>query len=111
MPTLDDIRKRNLDELMQLQQERLRQQSDEQSQIQQKIEYVEGLVKPFLSREALERYGNLKTAHQEKAMQLIFVLYQAIQKGQIQGKIDDPTLKKLLEQLNPKKKEISIKRV
>jgi programmed cell death protein 5 len=111
MPTLDEIRKRKLDELMQLQQERLRQQSDEQSQIQQKIEYVEGLVKPFLSREALERYGNLKTAHQEKAMQLIFVLYQAIQKGQIQGKIDDPTLKKLLEQLNPKKKEISIKRV
>ena len=111
MPTLDEIKKRKLDELMQLQQEKLSQQTQEQAQIQQKIDYVEGIVRPFLEKDALERYGNLKTAHQEKAMQLVLILFQAIQKGQIKGVIDDATLKKILEQLTPKKKEITIKRV
>ena len=111
MPTLDEIKKRKLDELMQLQQDRLSLQSQEQAQIQQKVDYVEGVVRPFLEKDALERYGNLKTAHQEKALQLVFVLFQAIQKGQIKGMIDDSTLKKLLEQLTPKKREINIKRV
>ena len=111
MPTLDEIRKRKLEELMRLQQEKLQQQSQEQAQIQQQIEQMENIVRQFLTKEALARYGNLKTAHQEKALQLLVVLFQAIQKGQIQGKIDDSTLKKVLEQLIPKKKEIKIKRV
>ena len=53
----------------------------------------------------------MKAAHQEKALQLLLILFQAIQKGQVQGKIEDSLLKKILEQLTPKKKEIKIKRV
>jgi|SRR3989338_2379727 len=111
MPTLDDIRKRKLEELMRLQQENLQQQPDEQAQMQQQIERIEKIVRQFLTKEALTRYGNLKTAHQEKALQLLLVLFQTIQKGQVHGKIDDSLLKKILEQLTPKKKEIRIKRV
>ena len=111
MPTLDEIRKKKLEELMRLQQEKLHQQAEEQAQIQQQIEYMESVVRQFLTKEALVRYGNLKTAHQEKTLQLLIVLFQAIQKQQVQGKIDDSTLKKVLEQLTPKKKEIKIKRV
>jgi programmed cell death protein 5 len=111
MPTLDEIRKKKLEELMRLQQEKLQQQAEEQAQIQQQIEYMESVVRQFLTKEALARYGNLKTAHQEKALQMLIVLFQAIQKGQIQAKIDDLMLKKILEQLSPKKKEIKIKRV
>ena len=111
MPTLDDIRKRKLGELMRLQQENLQQQPDEQAQMQQQIERIEKIVRQFLTKEALTRYGNLKTAHQEKALQLLLVLFQTIQKGQVHGKIDDSLLKKILEQLTPKKKEIRIKRV
>ena len=107
MPTLEDIRKRKLEELMQSQQENLQ----EQAQMQQQIGQMESIVRQFLTKEALERYGNLKTAHHEKALQLLVVLLQAIQKGQIKGKIDDSMLKKILEQLTPKKKEIKIKRV
>ncbi len=111
MPTLDEIRKKKLEELMRLQQEKLHQQAEEQAQIQQQIEYMESVVRQFLTKEALVRYGNLKTAHQEKALQMLIVLFQAIQKGQIQAKIDDLMLKRILEQLSPKKKEIKIRRV
>ncbi|MBI2101325.1 hypothetical protein HYT53_01830 [Candidatus Woesearchaeota archaeon] len=111
MPTLEEIRKKKLEELARLQQEKLQQQAQEQSQLQQQIEQIESTVRQFFTKEALARYGNLKAAHQEKALQLLLVLFQAIQKGQVQGKIEDSLLKKILEQLTPKKKEIRIKRV
>ena len=111
MPTLDDIRKKKLEELMRMQQQKSQQQSDEKAQIQQQVEQMESIVRQFLTKDALARYGNLKAAHQEKALQMLVVLFQAIQKGQIQGKIEDSLLKKILEQLTPKKREINIKRV
>ena len=111
MPTLEEIKRKKLEELMRFQQEKLQQQTNEQSQMQQQIEQMEDIVRQFFTKEALARYGSLKTAHHEKALQLLLILFQAIQKGQIQGKVDDSTLKKILEQLTPKKKEIKIKRV
>jgi len=107
MPTLEEIRKKKLEELMQAQQ----QQAQEQAQVQKQVEQVEAVVRQFFTKEALARYGTLKTAHQEKALQLLLILFQAIQKGQVKGKIDDSLLKKVLEQLTPKKREIKIKRV
>ena len=111
MPTLEEIKRKKLEELMRFQQEKLQQQANEQSQVQQQIEQMEDIVRQFFTKEALARYGSLKIAHHEKALQLLLILFQAIQKGQIQGKVDDSTLKKILEQLTPKKKEIKIKRV
>lgn len=111
MTNLDEVRKRKLEELMQLQQEKLQQQIQEKAQIQQQVELMENTVKQFLTKEALTRYGNLKTAHSDKALQLLVILLQSIQKGQIQSKIDDATLKKILEQLTRQKKEIKIRRV
>ena len=110
MPTLDEIRKKKLEQLMQMQQEKLQEQEQQEAQVQQQIEQMESIVRQLLTKEALERYGNLKTAHQEKALQLLVLLFQAIQKGQIQKQIDDSTLKKVLEQITPKKREIKIKR-
>ncbi|MAG91855.1 hypothetical protein CMO83_04210 [Candidatus Woesearchaeota archaeon] len=111
MSDLDEIKKRKLEELMKLQQERVQQQGQEEAQLQQQIQQMEALVKQLLTKEALERYGNLKAAHQEKAVQLLLVLFQAIQAGQIKGKVDDETLKQLLEKLTPKKRDFKIKRV
>ena len=111
MTNLDELRKKRLEELMQAQQQKSQQQSDEQVQMQRQIEQMEDIVRQFFTKEALARYGTLKTAHQEKALQLLVVLFQAIQKGQVKGKIEDSLLKKVLEQLTPKKREITIKRV
>ena len=107
MSDLDEIRKKKLEELMSSQQEQLQ----EQAQVQQQVDQMETVVKQFLTKDALTRYGNLKAAHKEKALQLLVVLLQAIQKGQVQDKIDDTLLKKILGEITPKKKEIKIKRV
>ena len=111
MSSLDEIRKKKLEALMMGQQEKLQQQAEQQAQMQQQVEQIESVVRQFFTKEALARYGNLKAAHQEKALQLLIILFQAIQKGQIKGKIDDATLRKILEQLTPKKRDIKIKRV
>ena len=107
MTTLEDIRKKKLEEMMGLQQ----QQAQERAQIQQQVGQMEAVVRQFFTKDALARYGNLKAAHQEKALQMLVVLFQAIQKGQVKGKIEDSLLKKILEQLAPRKREIKIKRV
>ena len=111
MPSLDEIRKKKLEELMRSQQDRTQQQAEEQAQVRQQIEAMENAVKQFFTKEALARYGNLRAAHAEKAIQLLLILFNAIKTGQVKSKIDDSALKNLLERLTPKKKEIKIKKV
>ena len=106
MDELEDIKKRKLKELMGQQED----QFAEQQQAQQQIMQLENAVKQFLTKEALERFGNLKTAHGEKALNLLAVLGQMIQNGQIKEKITDSELKEILRQLEPKKKDFNIKR-
>ena len=111
MSTLEEIRRKRFEELMQAQSQNSQAQANEEAQLQRQIDAMEALVKQFLSREALLRYGNIKSAHSEKALQVLALLFQAIQKGQLKSKIDDTTFKKILEQLTPKKREIKIKKV
>ena len=110
MNELDEIRKRKLEELKKHQVEGMQQQVQEEQQLQQQIQQLEALVKQSFTKEALERYGNLRTAFPERAVQLLVILSQAIQSGQI-SKIDDNTLKEVLKKITPKKKDFKIKRV
>ena len=105
MDELEGIRKRKLEELRKQQ---LNQMQEEQ-QLQQQVQQLEEIVKQVLTKEALERYGNLKAAYPDRAVQLLVILAQAIQSGQI-TKIDDDMLKEILKKLTPKKKEFKIKR-
>ena len=109
MDELEELRKRKLHELRKKQLEDMQQQTQEQQQLQQQIQQLEIMVKQALTKEALERYSNLKTAFPDRAVQLLVILAQAIQSGQI-TKIDDNTLKELLKKLTPEKKEFKIKR-
>jgi len=110
MDELDEIRKRKLEELKKQQVEGMQQQAQEQQQLQQQIQQLETLVKQSFTKEALERYGNLKAAYPERAVQLLVILSQAIQSGQV-SKIDDNTLKEILKKITPEKKDFKIKRV
>ena len=87
----DEIRQRKLQELR------------EQQEAQQKFAHIEEAVKQYFTPDALQRYGNIKAAHQETALRLIMALAQAIQAGQVTQKIDDATLKKMLTQLTQKR--------
>src|SRR3989338_5965345 len=105
MDELEGIRRRKLEELRKQQ---LSQMQEEQ-QLQQQVQQLEEIVKQVLTKEALERYGNLKAAYPDRAVQLLVILAQAIQSGQI-TKIDDDMLKEILKKLTPKKKEFKINR-
>ncbi len=111
MSSLDEIKRKKLEELMRLQHTQNSQQASEQAQLQQQVAVMEEAVRQFLDKDALVRYGNLKSAHKEKALQLIVVLYQAIAQGQIKSKITDEILKNILQQMEPKKRDFKISRV
>jgi len=82
----------------------------QQAQFRQQVEQLEMIVKQKLTKKALERYGNIKSAHPEKAIQLLAVIGQGIQSGQI-NEIDDDQLKEILIKLTPEKKDFKIKRM
>jgi len=107
MDELEEIKKRRLMELQEQQQGALQENQHLQSQLEQ----LETFVKQFLSKEALQRYGNIKAANKDKAVQLLVILGQAIEQGQIKEKLSDKALKDLLKQLQPEKKEFKIKHV
>jgi programmed cell death protein 5 len=109
MDELEELKKKKLQELQQKQQQALHQQAQEQAQLQQQIEQLEAAVKQFFTKEALERYGNLKAAHPEKAVQVLVVLGQLAQSGKIAQKVTDDQLKALLKEMEPKKKDFTIK--
>ena len=109
MDELDEIKKRKLAELQRQQTESLQQQAQEQQQMQEQIQQLESFVKTHFSKEALQRYGNLKTVHPEKAIQTLVVLSQLIQQKGLQ-EVDDEMLKSVLKQLQSGEKEFNIKR-
>ncbi len=109
MDELEELKKKRLEELKRQQESAVRGQLQEQAQLQQQIEQLELIVKQIFTKDALQRYGNLKAAHPEKAVQLLVILGQAIQQGQIQ-QIDDAQLKEILKKLTPEKREFRIKK-
>ncbi|HLC65507.1 MAG TPA: DNA-binding protein [Candidatus Nanoarchaeia archaeon] len=106
MDELERIRTERLKELQRQHQEEF----EEAKQFQAQVEQLEAVVKRVLTKEALQRYSNLKTAHPEKAVQLLAVIGQLIQQGRV-GVIDDNALKELLRRLAPEKRETKIRRI
>ena len=100
MDELDELRRQKLT--------RMAEARDEQQQLAKQIEQLEAMVRPAMSREALLRFGTLKSAHPEKAIRALVAMAQMVGKGQA---IDDGTLRRILVALEPQTREIRIKRV
>ena len=60
------------------------------------MQVLEHKVKNYLSKEALSRFGNLKTAHPEIAMKAVMILAKAIELGQLKRELGDDEFKSLL---------------
>lgn len=108
-------------ELERIRQEKIRQLSsapenvseeDAEAKLASEINNLEAMVRVRLSKEAGQRYANIKIAHPEFSLQVLIVLARAIESGQIGNEIiDDAALKELLQKMNSiGKKEFSIKR-
>jgi len=106
-----------MDELAQLRQRRMAQLQQEQNaamneeaMLEQQIEQIETVVKQRMTKEALERYGNIKSAHPEKTLTLLAIIAKGLENGQIKT-IDDKLLKFILLKIQDGKKEFKIKKV
>ncbi len=66
-------------------------------------------AKNWMLPEALSRYGNLKIAHPQKALQVAALIAQFVQQGKLNEAITDEQLKELLIYLD-ERKDMSIKR-
>ena len=77
-------------------------QAQKQAELLKQVEILEKVAKQQMSKEAIARYGNLKSAHLEKAIQAITTIVQAIQAGQLQEPLSDDDFKLLLQRMEKK---------
>ncbi len=84
------------------QQEQAREEMDAQKQ---------AILRQIMTPEARERLTRLKMSRKEFVEQIEGQLIMLAQGGRLQAKIDDAKLKQLLMQMQPKKRETTIKRV
>ena len=102
---LAELRKRKIAEI----QARAEAQQGEEEQLQSQIAQLDAVVKAKLSKEALSRYSNMRVAHPELWLQSVVVLAQFIQARKL-ASVTDEQYKGILEQLQPKKRDITIKK-
>lgn len=105
-PELEALRQKRMQQLQMQGQQQERVQEEKARMDAQK----QALLRKILTPEAKERLGRLKLAYPEMAESVESQLIMLDRSGRLPGKIDDQTLKKLLSQLQPKKREINITR-
>ncbi len=104
---VEQIKKKKLEALQQHYAQQAMQSNQEEAKLQQQIMQLEAVVKQILTKEALQRYGNLKVAHPEKTVQLLVVIAQLIQHNKI-TQIDDDQLKEILQQMDGEKRQTKL---
>jgi DNA-binding TFAR19-related protein (PDSD5 family) len=97
-----------MSELEQIKQQKIAQMQQEQKLLQQ-IQQLEALVKTRMTKEAVQRYGNIRAANPELSIQVLALLGQMLQSGKV-DMIDEAKFKEIMFTITPKKKEFKMTR-
>ena len=103
---LEAIRRRKLQELSQ-HQAVAQHQAEQQAAVEAQRQ---SLMRAILTPEARERLGRLKTAFPDTAAAVEDQLVALYQSGRLRNQVDDETLKRILAQIVPRKRDIKIER-
>ncbi len=103
---LQALRQKKMAQLQMAQQQETAMKDDAERAESQK----QAILRQILTVEAKERLGRLKLGYPELATNIENQLIMLHRSGRLPGQVDDETLKKLLAQVQPKKREISITR-
>ena len=103
---LDQLRKQRLEELKQ----KMGQQQSAEGQANEAEMQLDAVLRQVLSPEAKARLSNVQLVNRELYLKAAQTIVYIARSGKLQQKISDEELKRLLEKLQPKKKEINIKR-
>lgn len=112
---LEEIRRRRLAQMQEQQaQAAAAQPEDAYRQEQAKAEMEarkQDILRKILTPDARERLATLRMSRPALVEQLELQLISMAQSGRLQGMIDDAQLKKLLMQIQPPKRETTIRRL
>ncbi len=111
MDELEEFKKRRLKELKEKALEKGEEEINAKLELQNQVEQLELLAKGHMTKDAIQRYGNLKSAHPEKAVQVLLIIGNLINHGQLKDKIDDVMLKDLLKKITEPRRKTKIRRV
>ena len=104
---LEELRRRKLQELS-VQQEQASDAREKQAALESQRQAI---LRGILSPEARERLGRLRTAYPQIAASVESQLIMLAQSGRLGNqRIDDDTLRQILEKVVPQKREITIQR-
>ena len=89
---INEAKRKKLEEI----QNRYQQGFSEEEALKNQIGQVEAIAKQFLDKEALSRFGNIKLAHPEKAIQFASVVSNMARTGRLNQKLNDNQVKEIL---------------
>ncbi|MEA1908643.1 MAG: DNA-binding protein [Euryarchaeota archaeon] len=109
---LDAIKQRRLEQMQQQQMAQQQGAAAQQAAQQQQVEEAkQSILRNILTPEAKERLTTVKIARPQLVEQVEMQLISLAQSGQLRTKIDDAKLKALLQQLQSKKRDTTIKHI
>lgn len=103
---IEDIKKEKIEQMKKgAEDSEGQERAEKQAEAQKKA-----ILRKVMTSDARERLGRVKIARPEIAKKIEQQIVMLAQRGSVQGKIDDETLKKLLKKLTDEGKDINIKR-